>query len=77
MDSLFSFSKSIGNEFNEIYRLEKKLILNKFEHPCLQFPKDYVLKLCIRQNIFGRIKYSNRDIKIKQKDKINVRKLNI
>lgn len=61
----------IENPGNNLY----KLFLNfQFEHPCNQFPLDYLLKLYIRLRIYYLLKNSNASFKITPKKN---RKLNI
>lgn len=81
---IYELEKIFNSNFENISTgpsISQKLysLINKehLEHPCSQFPKDYALKLFIKLKIFYTIKYTNRDLKIKQKDKKTIRKLNI
>lgn len=44
-----------------------------FQHPCPDFPLDYLLKLFIRMRTFYIVKYANRNFRM---DALNIKKTN-
>lgn len=75
MDCLFkdnfeelSISTNVGANMLDIFK-------NIYEPPCIEFPKEYVMKLFCRLKIFHTLKYANSELKSlprKQRKAINI-----
>lgn len=84
-ESFIEAINALNNKFDEHFnefailpncglKIKNKLESVEIQHPCKDFPKDYLLNLFIRLRIYAKLKFINRDIK---NNKAKCKKLDI
>lgn len=63
-------SVAIGKIGSQLFNLLRSV---PFQHPCPNFPLDYLLKLFIRMRTFYIVKYANRNFRM---DALNIKRTN-
>lgn len=76
LDTIFCKSFPILSIHNNLGQtIKDHLEMVPFEHPCVHFPKNYLLCLYTRMRIFYTLKYANRGFSNQKTDKKKIKKL--